>query len=186
MKQEKVACLIDNDARLAVEPSDPFAIQTKPHGHGDVHGLLHRTGLARAWAASGLRWVTFFQDTNALVFRALLAALGVSATHSYAMNSIAVPRKARRGPPWSSALRCCCCCRERAERGGEGRSLPQAAPPRLIVPSAPLLRLLLPPALKPSRPPIPFLSLSPKPKTQNRPRRRSARSRSSPTPTAAG
>ena len=95
MKQEKVACLIDNDARLAVEPLDPFAIQTKPHGHGDVHGLLHRTGLARAWAASGLRWVTFFQDTNALVFRALLAALGVSATHGYAMNSIAVPRKVR-------------------------------------------------------------------------------------------
>lgn len=44
MKQEKVACLIDNDAHLALEPSDAFQIQTKPHGHGDVHSLLHRCG----------------------------------------------------------------------------------------------------------------------------------------------
>lgn len=36
------------------------------------------------------------QDTNALVFRALLAALGVSAANDYDMNSLAVPRKVRR------------------------------------------------------------------------------------------
>ena len=35
------------------------------------------------------------QDTNALVFRALIAALGVSARHGYDMNSIAVPRRAK-------------------------------------------------------------------------------------------
>lgn len=37
----------------------------------------------------------FFQDTNALVFRALLASLGVSARHDYDVNSLAVPRKAK-------------------------------------------------------------------------------------------
>lgn len=35
------------------------------------------------------------QDTNALVFRALIAALGVSAEHDYDVNSLAVPRKAK-------------------------------------------------------------------------------------------
>jgi UDP-sugar pyrophosphorylase len=35
------------------------------------------------------------QDTNALVFRALIAALAVSAKHDYDMNSLAVPRKAK-------------------------------------------------------------------------------------------
>lgn len=41
MKQEKVACLIDNDARLAAEPKDPFAIQVGTH---TLHTLDH------AWA----------------------------------------------------------------------------------------------------------------------------------------
>lgn len=51
-------------------------LQTKPHGHGDVHALLHSSGLAAGWAAAGVKWVCFFQDTNGLVFRALPAALG--------------------------------------------------------------------------------------------------------------
>ena len=61
IKQEKVACLTDNDAHLALEPSDPYTIQTKPHGHGDVHALLHSSGLAAQWKAGGFKWVCFFQ-----------------------------------------------------------------------------------------------------------------------------
>ena len=61
MKQVKVACLSDAEAHLALEPGDPFAVQTKPHGHGDVHALLHTTGLARTWRKKGLKWVCFFQ-----------------------------------------------------------------------------------------------------------------------------
>jgi len=95
LKQEKVACLLDNDAHLALDPADPFQVQTKPHGHGDVHALLHSSGLVRKWSSQGVKWVCFFQDTNALVFRALVAALGVSAKHDYDMNSLAVPRKAK-------------------------------------------------------------------------------------------
>jgi hypothetical protein len=30
-------------------------IETKPHGHGDVHTLLHQHGCVNAWAAAGLR-----------------------------------------------------------------------------------------------------------------------------------
>ncbi|GLC50653.1 hypothetical protein PLESTB_000403900 [Pleodorina starrii] len=95
LKQEKVACLTDNSAHLALEAADRFCLQTKPHGHGDVHMLLAGSGLAGRWLDSGLKWVCFFQDTNALVFRALLAALGVSSRHDFDMNSLAVPRKAR-------------------------------------------------------------------------------------------
>lgn len=95
LKQEKVACLIDNDAHLALEPNNKYRIQTKPHGHGDVHSLLHSSGLLRKWHDAGFRWVLFFQDTNGLLFKAIPAALGVSATKGYHVNSLAVPRKAK-------------------------------------------------------------------------------------------
>lgn len=95
LKQEKVACLADNEARLAPAPGDPFAVQTKPHGHGDVHMLLHSSGIAKKWVEEGFRWVCFFQDTNAGVFRTLPAALGASAAHAFDVNSMAVPRKAK-------------------------------------------------------------------------------------------
>ncbi|GMY06652.1 UDP-sugar pyrophosphorylase [Fagus crenata] len=95
LKQEKVACLDDNDARLAVDLRNKYKIQTKPHGHGDVHALLFSSGLLKVWHDAGLRWVLFFQDTNGLLFKAIPAALGVSATRQYHVNSLAVPRKAK-------------------------------------------------------------------------------------------
>merc|ERR1719330_416737 len=42
-----------------------------------------------------MRWLVFFQDTNGLFFRGVLATLGVSAEKGFAMNSISVPRKAK-------------------------------------------------------------------------------------------
>ena len=70
-------------------------MQTKPHGHGDVHALLHASGLAKKWQAAGREWVIFFQDTNVLVFKAIPAALGVSKKEGYVVNSLAVPRRAK-------------------------------------------------------------------------------------------
>ncbi|MFS7998931.1 putative nucleotidyltransferase [Helianthus anomalus] len=78
LKQEKVACLADNDAGLALDPNNKYRIQTKPHGHGDVHALLYSSGLLKEWKDTGLRWVVFFQDTNGLLFKAIPAALGVA------------------------------------------------------------------------------------------------------------
>ncbi|KAL6603544.1 hypothetical protein ACP70R_043905 [Stipagrostis hirtigluma subsp. patula] len=95
LKQEKVACLADNDARLALDPNDKYKIQTKPHGHGDVHALLYSSGLLEQWKGAGRKWVLFFQDTNGLLFNAIPSALGVSATKGYNVNSLAVPRKAK-------------------------------------------------------------------------------------------
>uniref|UniRef100_A0A7C9AI26 UTP-monosaccharide-1-phosphate uridylyltransferase n=1 Tax=Opuntia streptacantha TaxID=393608 RepID=A0A7C9AI26_OPUST len=95
LKQEKVACLADNDARLALDPQNKYRIQTKPHGHGDVHSLLYSSGLLYKWRDAGVKWVLFFQDTNGLLFKAIPAALGVSGTKHYHVNSLAVPRKAK-------------------------------------------------------------------------------------------
>lgn len=91
MKQEKVPALLDNDARIAPGPD---GIQTKPHGHGDVHTLLLQAGVVQRWAEEGLQWCMFFQDTNALAFRSLAAMLGVSKTHDLTMNTLAIGRKA--------------------------------------------------------------------------------------------
>ena len=55
MKQEKVAALNDNDAHIATKGA--YRIATKPHGHGDVHMLMHSTGTAKKWAAAGKEWV---------------------------------------------------------------------------------------------------------------------------------
>ncbi|KAM7514790.1 hypothetical protein LguiA_004373 [Lonicera macranthoides] len=95
LKQEKVACVDDNDARLAKDPHNKYRIQTKPHGHGDVHSLLYSSGILKKWHDAGLRWVCFFQDTNGLLFKAIPSALGVSATKQYNVNSLAVARKAK-------------------------------------------------------------------------------------------
>ena len=94
MKQEKVPCLSDNDARLTADPKDPYSLLTKPHGHGDVHYLLHSSGVAERWAQAGLRWVYFFQDTNAPAFRVLPACLAVSVKLGLEVNSVAVSRTA--------------------------------------------------------------------------------------------
>ena len=72
----QVACLSNSEAHLALEKDNPYKVQTKPHGHGDVHSLLYSSGLLKKWVAAGVKWVAFFQDTNALVFRGLPAALG--------------------------------------------------------------------------------------------------------------
>ena len=59
VKQEKVPALLDNDASFAVNEKD-FLIETKPHGHGDVHTLLFQHGVVQRWLEAGKRWVVFF------------------------------------------------------------------------------------------------------------------------------
>lgn len=94
IKQEKVPSLIDNEAHFAQSEQDPYAIETKPHGHGDVHVLMHGSGLAQRWLDDGVRFIGFFQDTNGLVFHAMPAALGVTVAEDYEVSSIVVPRRA--------------------------------------------------------------------------------------------
>lgn len=92
VKQEKVPALIGVDGSFALDEKK-FEIVTKPHGHGDVHTLLHQFGVAKKWKDLGKKWVIFFQDTNPLTFKSYLPLLAVSAKNNYDMNSATVPRK---------------------------------------------------------------------------------------------
>jgi UDP-sugar pyrophosphorylase len=95
MLQEKVPALSDSNASLVLSEEDQYVLDAKPHGHGDVHVLMHKEGVAKAWAQRGVKWVAFFQDTNGLAFTTLPAALGVSVALGLEVNSVAVPRAAK-------------------------------------------------------------------------------------------
>ena len=90
LRQELVPALADIEARLALEK--PYELLMKPHGHGDIHMLLHSSGTAKKLAKDGIRYLLFIQDTNGQVFNAALAAIGVSEQRGYDLNSIAVNR----------------------------------------------------------------------------------------------
>ena len=91
--QEKVGALANSNALLSME--GPYKVGTKPHGHGDVHFLLHKSGLARRWHEEGRKWILFFQDTNTLYLTTFLCSLGVSAKHGLMANVVTMPRKAK-------------------------------------------------------------------------------------------
>ncbi|CAK9081306.1 unnamed protein product [Durusdinium trenchii] len=91
--QEKVGALANSNALLSME--GPYKVATKPHGHGDVHFLLHKSGLARRWQTEGKKWILFFQDTNTLYLTTFLCSLGVSAKHCLLANVVTMPRKAK-------------------------------------------------------------------------------------------
>ena len=92
VKQEKVPALLNNDCDISLM-KEKFLIDTKPHGHGDVHTLLHQHKVIENWGKMGKKWVVFFQDTNILVFNCLPSAIGVSKSEGYVINSITIPRK---------------------------------------------------------------------------------------------
>eukprot|EP00914_Ancora_sagittata_P026595 GHVO01052348.1.p1 GENE.GHVO01052348.1~~GHVO01052348.1.p1 ORF type:complete len:619 (-),score=87.25 GHVO01052348.1:10-1866(-) len=102
VKQDKVPAVVDDKGRFALK-SCSAAIETKPHGHGDVHTLLYTAGLVEKWHTEGKKWIVFFQDTNSLVPRAFPSVLGVSQSRGLAMNHVAVPRKP--GEPVGSICR---------------------------------------------------------------------------------
>jgi UDP-sugar pyrophosphorylase len=90
LKQELVPAIADNDGRLALE--EKYKLILKPHGHGDIHMLLHSSGLAARLEKQGIKHLLFIQDTNGQVFNAAPAALGVSVEKGFDFNSIAVNR----------------------------------------------------------------------------------------------
>ena len=95
LKQEKVPALNSNDADLLLQKDSNYLLETKPHGHGDIHSLMHSTGTAESWGKMGIKWVNFFQDTNALGLHSLPAMIGVSISLSLEVNSLAIRRKAK-------------------------------------------------------------------------------------------
>lgn len=93
MMQDKVPALKDSNASLSMK-GDGWGVETKPHGHGDVHHLLLKNGHIDEWEKEGKKHVIFLQDTNALVINGILPTLGVSIANGFHMNSICIPRLA--------------------------------------------------------------------------------------------
>ncbi len=91
LQQELVPAIQDNDGALALK--DKYELILKPHGHGDIHMLLHTSGLASKLAGEGIEHLMFIQDTNGPSFNTLPAAVGVSVENGYDFNSLAIKRK---------------------------------------------------------------------------------------------
>ena len=90
VKQALVPALSNNEAFLA--KSSPYKLILKPHGHGDIHLLMHGAGIANELLAKGISHLVFIQDTNAQVCNAILPTIGVSIKNDFTFNSIGVPR----------------------------------------------------------------------------------------------
>ncbi len=90
LRQELVPAVSDLDGHLAMD--GPYHLVLKPHGHGDIHMLLHTTGTAKRLAAEGVRYILLIQDTNGQAFNSAFAAIGVSEREGYDFNSLAVNR----------------------------------------------------------------------------------------------
>lgn len=70
-------------------------VSCRPRGSGLTRReCFVKQGVAAKWLSQGFKWLVFFQDTNALVFKAIPAALGISAKCGFDVNSLCVPRKA--------------------------------------------------------------------------------------------
>ena len=91
LKQGKVPSIMDNDGRIALADSG-FEVQEKPHGHGDVHSLLHLSGTVTDWIAKGFTHMFIFQDTNFFAARSGLLGLGACVSSDFDMCSLCVPR----------------------------------------------------------------------------------------------
>ncbi len=90
LRQELVPAIADNDGTLALEGK--YELVLKPHGHGDIHMLLHTSGVAGKLHAEGIEYLMFIQDTNGPNFNTMPAAIGVSVEHGYDFNSLAINR----------------------------------------------------------------------------------------------
>ena len=92
LKQNKIPALLDNDCHMALE-LNKLLIETKPHGHGDIHYLLFKSGKAKQWNEEGKKYMVQFMDTNVLAFNCIPVSIGASVKFNYDLNSIVVPRR---------------------------------------------------------------------------------------------
>ena len=94
LTQGTVPAVNNNEAEFVLNPNNSYRFQEKPHGHGDVHMLIQRAGLASYWNRQGIGQTIFFQDTNGQVFNAILPGIGNSLQKKSALNFLTVPRGA--------------------------------------------------------------------------------------------
>lgn len=93
LKQGMVPAVVNQEGQFVLESDNPYKLQVKPHGHGDVHSLIKKAGLTKAWKAKGTTHTVFFQDTNGQVVNAILPGLAVTKRDGMAMNFLTAPRE---------------------------------------------------------------------------------------------
>ena len=91
MKQNGVPALKNTKCEIAVKEDGHMIF--KPHGHGDIHLLIHQYDLVPKWQSMGIKYVIFFQDTNGLSLHGFAPLLGVSEKYGFDFNSMAIVRK---------------------------------------------------------------------------------------------
>ena len=94
VKQEKCPAILDNECHLALI-KDKLILETKPHGHGDIHYLLYKSEKVKNWIKEGKKYLVLFQDTNILSFNCIPSSIGTSIKLNLDINSICVPRKSK-------------------------------------------------------------------------------------------
>ncbi|KRX04897.1 hypothetical protein PPERSA_06531 [Pseudocohnilembus persalinus] len=92
LKQDKVPAIQDVDCKIELIKNS-LKINTKPHGHGDIHNLIYKNNIHKIWKEQGKKWMYFFQDTNPLCFRSILAQIGISQKNNLIYNTLSMPRK---------------------------------------------------------------------------------------------
>lgn len=93
LRQPAVPAVMDADGRIA--KASRYCVLEKPHGHGDLHTMLHRSGFVREWLAGGVEHVVVFQDTNPGAFLALPACLAACREASAEAGVVCIPRLAK-------------------------------------------------------------------------------------------
>ena len=89
--QDKVPAI--KDLGLNLDVSDEFVLQTKPHGHGDVHFLVKESRILEKWTKDGVRYTYFIQDTNPFSLACLPVVLGSSLQQNHLLNFVGVLRR---------------------------------------------------------------------------------------------
>ena len=92
LKQDKIPAILDNECHLALE-KDKFLLETKPHGHGDIHYLMYKSDKVKQWIKEGKKYMVQFMDTNILAFNCIPSSIGATIKFGYDINSIVVPRR---------------------------------------------------------------------------------------------
>ncbi len=90
-KQDKVPAFKDLNCNLDI--NDDLELQTKPHGHGDVHFVIRNSKVLGKWKKLGVKHVYFIQDTNPFSLPCLPAILSLSIKHEYHLNFMAINRR---------------------------------------------------------------------------------------------
>ena len=94
LKQGVVPAAANSKGDFILHPEDPYQLQVKPHGHGDIHMLLAKHGLVAKWLKEGRTHTVFIQDTNGQVFNGILVGLGAALEEDADLNFLTVPREA--------------------------------------------------------------------------------------------